>query len=262
METPDRRSGYDLVAEPISPEIVAFTKATKQAAANAQLTDPVSAVPTRWLMAISGDIEQVDTGGAVGVASWPASHKVLSFVAGAGAQMGLTALSPEDDSTPSERLRQYVMSQSMLGTPNVEGSDEFASVGELLRAAAYLKRREAFTPLVYHQAHVATHHHAIPDVAVRRRFCELAAQWRSETALESSVNRKAMNWSYQQMIGLGAAALPLVLAELERETDDWFWALAAIAGEDPAEGAETLEAATEAWLDWGRREGHLDEPAG
>jgi hypothetical protein len=262
METLDHRSGYGLAIEPVGPEIVASIKETKQAVANAQLTSSVSAVPSRRLMVISGDIEQVDIGGQVGVATWPASHKVLSLVAGAGVQMGLTALSPEDDSTPLERLRQRVTSLGMLGTPNVEGSDEFASVGELLRAVAYLKQREAFMSAVQHQAHVVVTHRAAPDVAVRQRFAELTTQWSSETALESSVNRKAMNWAYQQIIGLGPDVLPLILAELEQETDDWFWALAAIAGEDPAEGAETLDSAAEAWLDWGRRKGYLGESAG
>jgi hypothetical protein len=94
-----------------------------------------------------------------------------------------------------------------------------------------------------------------------QRFQELVAQWHSETALESSVNRRVMNGAYQQIIGLGPDVLPLILAELEQETNDWFWALAAIAGEDPAEGAETPDSAAEAWLDWGRRRGYLGATA-
>jgi hypothetical protein len=257
MKTPS----LELATEPMNTDIVAYTKATREAVANAQLANPVSAVPQRWLMAIAGDIEQVDTTGTVGVASWPASHRVLSFSAAAGVQLGLTAFAPEEGGTPLQQLRRRVTGVGMLGMPNTEGSDEFASVDELLRAATYLKQREVFMSAVQHRAHVVTQR-VTSDVAVRRRFGELVAQWHSETALESSVNRKAMNWAYQQIIGIGPDVLPLILAELERETDDWFWALAAIVGEDPAEGAETLDSAAEAWLDWGRRKGYLGESAG
>ena len=39
--------------------------------------------------------------------------------------------------------------------------------------------------------------------------------------------------SYQQILGMGWHAVPLILAELEREPARWFWALRAISGEDP-----------------------------
>ena len=53
---------------------------------------------------------------------------------------------------------------------------------------------------------------------------------------------------YQQIIGLGSCAVPLILAELRRETDHWSWALEAITGESPVpnEVAGNVEAAAEA----------------
>ncbi len=56
---------------------------------------------------------------------------------------------------------------------------------------------------------------------------------------------------------MGALAVPLIFAELRRETDHWFWALEAITGENPvpAENSGNVNAAAEAWLQWGRREG-------
>ena len=56
---------------------------------------------------------------------------------------------------------------------------------------------------------------------------------------------------------LGAVALPLILAELRRETDHWFWALEAISGENPVprELAGDVEAAASAWLRWGQERG-------
>jgi hypothetical protein len=87
---------------------------------------------------------------------------------------------------------------------------------------------------------------------IRRIFNELADEWRRETALESFVVRKVMHFSYQSIIGLGPAVVPLLLEALAREPQDWFWALAAIAREDVAEGADNFEDAAAAWLAWGK----------
>jgi hypothetical protein len=68
-----------------------------------------------------------------------------------------------------------------------------------------------------------------------------------------------MHLAYQQIIGLGPATTPLILRELEREPDDWFWALAAITGENPIPpGAERkLAEMRAAWLQWGAEHGYL-----
>ena len=61
--------------------------------------------------------------------------------------------------------------------------------------------------------------------------------------------------SYLRIIGMGEAALPLVLAQLKREGDDpdhWFTALQAITGEDPVSEescGDTVSMANE-WLSW------------
>lgn len=89
-------------------------------------------------------------------------------------------------------------------------------------------------------------------IDIRRIFKELADQWRRETALEAFVTRKVMHFSYQSIIGLGPAVVPLLLESLAQEPRDWFWALAAIAREDAAEGADNFEDAAMAWLEWGK----------
>ena len=65
--------------------------------------------------------------------------------------------------------------------------------------------------------------------------------------------------SYQRIIGLGPSAIPLILRELENEPGHWFWALAALTGENPAaQGtAGNVDAMREAWLQWGRERGYL-----
>ena len=90
--------------------------------------------------------------------------------------------------------------------------------------------------------------------ALGRGFQDLASQWRRETALRSSITAIAMHPAYQQIIGLGEPALPLIFQELHREPDHWFWALQAITGENPIheEKAGDLEAMTNDWLSWAK----------
>lgn len=87
---------------------------------------------------------------------------------------------------------------------------------------------------------------------VEQRFEELADQWRSETRVESDITRIVLNGAYQRIIGLGRPAIPFILRRLEQRHDYWFWALAAIVGEDVAEGESTVDAAADRWLRWGR----------
>lgn len=245
------------------PELFAYTRAIKEAVVpSAQLIGAPTRMPSRWLVAIAGNMEHVDFAAQQGVAQWPASHRTLTFLAASDLQLGFTAVSPESDTTAAaiERLRESALGTGPLGLRNVEGSEEFASVGELLRAFASTRSIETSAVTMSNVGRLATRRLTAAR-AVRERFAALAAQWREETGLEPSVSRRAMSWPYQQIIGLGVEALPLILEELERETDDWFWALAAISGEDPAEGAQTLDAAAEAWLEWGRNEGHLGAQA-
>ena len=95
--------------------------------------------------------------------------------------------------------------------------------------------------------------------ALGRKFQDLASRWRRETALRSSVTAIAMHPAYQQIIGLGEPALPLIFQELRREPDHWFWALGAITGENPVpdDHAGDLEAMAEDWLSWGDAHGYL-----
>jgi hypothetical protein len=64
-----------------------------------------------------------------------------------------------------------------------------------------------------------------------------------------------MHPAYQRIIGMGPPAVPLILARLREQAAQWFWALTAITGEDPAEDETTIEGATSAWLEWGRARG-------
>ena len=94
---------------------------------------------------------------------------------------------------------------------------------------------------------------------IERRFEELAAAWKSETQYTSSLTEIVTHPAYQQIIGLGRAALPLILKDLKHEVNHWFWALRALTGENPVqeEDAGKLPRMVAAWVNWGLDHGHL-----
>jgi len=66
-----------------------------------------------------------------------------------------------------------------------------------------------------------------------------------------------MHPAYQQIIGMGELAVPLILKELEKNGGHWLWALHAITREDPAKEGDDFDAAIEAWLNWGRDQRYI-----
>ncbi len=98
-----------------------------------------------------------------------------------------------------------------------------------------------------------------PSRTAAKDFHALAAAWKSETRLLSNVTKRAIHPAYQQIIGMGDAAVPLILEDLARQgPDDWFWALTAITGDNPIteDIAGNMDAMTEAWLKWGMSRGY------
>ena len=97
----------------------------------------------------------------------------------------------------------------------------------------------------------------VVETNVRERFEQLKNDWKVQSRYLSNTAQMAMLWPYQQIIGMGSLAIPLILAELRHETDHWFWALEAITGENPvpAEAVGNVCATAEAWLQWGRHKG-------
>jgi len=89
------------------------------------------------------------------------------------------------------------------------------------------------------------------------RFERLARLWKQETAHLSNVAKKALHPAYQEIIGMGERVVPMLLAELKREPDDWFWALHAITGASPVPAERgSLRAMTDTWLQWGAANGY------
>jgi 2-succinyl-5-enolpyruvyl-6-hydroxy-3-cyclohexene-1-carboxylate synthase len=90
--------------------------------------------------------------------------------------------------------------------------------------------------------------------ALRDLFDKLVAEWKELSRYLSNTTQMATLRPYQRIIGMGQPAVPLILEELRREPDHWFWALEMITGENPVppEAAGQVNRMTEAWLQWGR----------
>jgi len=99
-----------------------------------------------------------------------------------------------------------------------------------------------------------------------RKFHHLVTEWRNERGAMSSVTGMSMLPSYQSIIGLGPAALPLILAELRAEGNDpdqWFWALVCISKAADLNGPQispedqgNFRRMAQAWIGWGEAQGY------
>jgi hypothetical protein len=96
-------------------------------------------------------------------------------------------------------------------------------------------------------------------VDIRERFRRLAAEWKEQSHYLSNTAQMAMLKPYQRIIGMGWSAVPLILEEMQREPDHWFWALEAITDENPVppESAGKVRLMAQAWIEWGMGQGLL-----
>lgn len=69
----------------------------------------------------------------------------------------------------------------------------------------------------------------------------------------SILSKKVIHPAYQRIIGMGDKAIPLLMRELKREPNHWFWALRAITGANPVkpENRGRVKRMAQDWLDWG-----------
>jgi len=97
------------------------------------------------------------------------------------------------------------------------------------------------------------------DVQLEQKFNELARKWKRETINVSSIQQMVLHPCYQEIIAMGPRAVPLILNQLKQEPDFWFWALRALAREDPVteDIQGDLTAMTKAWLDWGSKHAYF-----
>lgn len=93
------------------------------------------------------------------------------------------------------------------------------------------------------------------------RFQTLVGAWEQERGAMSSTTEAAMCPAYQSIIGMGTAAVPLIMKQLESEGDDpdqWFWALTAITQAAPEKQADlgNYVKMAASWFDWAKNNGY------
>ena len=66
-----------------------------------------------------------------------------------------------------------------------------------------------------------------------RKFRQLAAQWKAETAGHSSPRALARHPAYRQIIEMGPPAVPLILRDMQENGGWWYPALRALTGVNP-----------------------------
>jgi hypothetical protein len=96
-----------------------------------------------------------------------------------------------------------------------------------------------------------------PQRSLSERFHRLAREWKEQSRFLSNSAQMAMLRPYQRIIGMGPMVVPLILEELRREPDHWFWALEAITEQDPVppEAMGKVRLMAEAWVRWGEQQG-------
>jgi hypothetical protein len=93
--------------------------------------------------------------------------------------------------------------------------------------------------------------------SIEQRVIRLLQSWRSETAYTSS--SATTHWAYQELIRIGADALPYLFRDLESSKDGHLSkALTAITGAQPIDSSirGQVGAVADGWLRWAREQGY------
>lgn len=99
----------------------------------------------------------------------------------------------------------------------------------------------------------------LEETQLKREFEMHALKWYEETMYISSAVEIVLHSSYQRIIGMGPAVLPLIFRDLKENERDWFWALSSITGKDPVaqEDAGNVPRMRAAWLSWAKRHEYI-----
>lgn len=93
---------------------------------------------------------------------------------------------------------------------------------------------------------------AIVDSETEVIFVGLAKIWRDSTGGLSTTSRKFTHPTYKAILRMGPEIVPFILREFQQRPDWWFDALEYLTKENPAEGTNSFEEATAAWIRWGK----------
>lgn len=108
-------------------------------------------------------------------------------------------------------------------------------------------------------AFLADEQSEISPRAREAEFRALVARWLEETKTISSTTDRALHTAYQDIIGMGEPAVPLILREMAANGGHWFWALRHITHENPVSprDAGNIQKMREVWLQWGQDRHYL-----
>lgn len=99
------------------------------------------------------------------------------------------------------------------------------------------------------------HHHKLTRMEFQRHF----AEWKKNGRKTGSPKRWFAHPSYQAIVSMGWAVVPILLQELEREPEHLYEALRRITGVSVVSRdiAGNLSEMTDAWVKWGRSQGYV-----
>lgn len=115
---------------------------------------------------------------------------------------------------------------------------------------------------------ISDHFRAISEELERmvdqEKFQTLAEEWK-KSQRSSLAGDMARNPNYLRIIGMGEAAIPCILAQLQNELeagepDHWFMALWSITGENPIQPKNRglIREMAKDWIRWGEQAGHIN----
>ncbi|WP_155631952.1 hypothetical protein [Burkholderia cepacia] len=158
-------------------------------------------------------------------------------------------------SEPHERSRQVA---SQWGSEGTRARDIHVPhpTGRPGKARGYAQKIRLYKLEVTQAEPALQRAHENSRVELERTFDTLKDQWLAATAFASATVDIVLNDAYQQIIGLGPAALPLILRELEKNGGQWFWALRMITRQDPVpkELRGKTKQMAEAWVNWAKEQ--------
>jgi hypothetical protein len=95
--------------------------------------------------------------------------------------------------------------------------------------------------------------------SIEQQVVRLLADWRQQTAYQSSSTRITGHSTYQELIALGPVVLPFLFRDLEQSGDGHLSkALTALTGARPVpdEDRGNIRKVADAWLRWARENGY------
>jgi hypothetical protein len=97
-----------------------------------------------------------------------------------------------------------------------------------------------------------------PTETLEEHFHRLACAWEKAVAHHSSTTLRNNHPAYREVIGLGAAVVPLLLRDMEARQTHWFGALREITGANPVpkSAAGNVPLIIETWLAWAKDAGY------